>query len=249
MSSGPPTTIGTPGPTNALHGRRRMDRRSPFLTILVSVAVLLMVGTVAADIVLTYSIANNTAANAANHYEFVNGGNYVNAHDYGLITNTAGTNDISTALSGITDVNVEIYDVVEFDTDGGAPTTSHVDAASVITTTVGALANVVCAYAFVSDAVPTAGTVGVTGATGGCGAVVPTIGAIAAACTAAGSATGVETINILTGVIVSGTPGTCNMPAGPGAGEIIEYISYAIYVTGAAGVGALYTIGMDVGAP
>lgn len=237
---------GTPGPQ-----RRRTDRRTPWLTILVSAAVLLMVGTVTADVVLTYSISNNTAANAASHYQFVNGGNYATAHDYGLITNTAGVNDVSTAISGIQDVNVEIYDVVEFDTSAAptATTTAHVTSAASITTAVGGLANVVCAYAFISDAVPTAGTVGVTGAPAGCGAVVPTIGAIAAACTGAGSATGVEAINLMTGATVSGTPGTCNMVANPAATAIIEYVSYAIYVTGAVAAGALYTVGINVGAP
>lgn len=230
-------------------GRQRTNRKTRWLMILVAVGALLMVGTVTADVVLSYVVFNNTAVNATSDYKFVNGGNYGTANGYGLITNTiTAGNQISTALSGIQDVNVEIYDVIEFDVAVATPTTSHVTTATVINPAVVAPANVVCAYAFVSDAVPTAGTVAVAGEPAGCGAVTPTLGAIGTACTAAGSGTGVATINLLSGAVV-GTPGTCNLPTGAAVNDIIEYVSYAIYVTGAVAAGALNTIGIPVAAP
>jgi hypothetical protein len=222
-----------------------------WVTIIVAAGIaILLVGTVMATVVLTYNINNNSAVNVNSHYDFVSGGNYATAHTLGIITNTisAPANQISTTLAGIQFANVEVYDVIEFDVSLATTTTSHVTAVSVVNAAAVAPAGVVCAYAFVSDAVPTAGTAAVAGEPAGCLAVTPTLGAIASACTVAGSATGVATINLLAGT-VAGTPGTCNVANGAVAGLILEYVCFAIYVNAAVAATALNTVGIDVGAP
>jgi hypothetical protein len=212
----------------------------------------LVAGTVVADVVLTYNVFNNTGANANSPFYFANGGNYATANALGLITAayTAPANQVTTTLSGVEYVNAEIYDVIQFETTVATATTEHITAASLVTIIGANPAGVVCAYAFVSDAVPTPGTVAVAGEPAGCAAVTPTLGALAPACNGGGSATGVATISLLTGAVVVGTPGTCNMNAGVGANTIAEYISFAIYVNAAVTAGtALNTFGIPVTAP
>jgi len=203
-----------------------------------------------ATVVLSFNVFNNNAVNVASHYDFVSGGNYATAHTLGIITNTisAPANQISTTISGIQFANVEIYDVIEFDVSVATTTTSHVTSVSVVNPVVLTPGGVVCAYAFVSDAVPTAGTVAVAGEPAGCLAVTPTLGAIGSACTAGGSGTGVATVNLLTDA-VTGTPGTCNVPTADAAGNILEYVSFAIYVNAAVAATPLNTVGINVGAP
>jgi hypothetical protein len=233
-------------------GKAFKSRKTRFgiLGVVAVFIVVAMIATGIANVVLTYVVFNNVAANATSQYDFVNGGNYGTANGLGLITNaiTAPANQLTTTLSGVEYVTAEIYDVARFDTSAVTTTTSHVSAVTVVNSVVVAPANVVCAYAFVMDAVPGVGTVAVAGAPAGCGAVTPTIGATASACTAGGTTTAVATINLLAGTVV-GTPGTCNIPTAAAAGLIIEYICFAIYTNGVVGAAALNTIGVTVGAP
>jgi hypothetical protein len=232
--------------------RKRSHGRSRWPTFLMLAAMILVAGTVVADVVLTYNVFNNTGANAASPFDFVNGGNYGTAHALGLITTayTAPANQVTTSLSGVEYVTAEIYDVIEFDTAVATATTYHITSASLVTIIGANPAGVVCAYAFLSDAAPSAGTVAVAGEPAGCGAVTPTLGARAAACTGATWVAGVATINLLTGGTVANSPGTCNIATGVGAGTIAEYVSYAVYVNGAVAAGtALNTFGIPITAP
>jgi hypothetical protein len=218
--------------------------------VIIAGLIIALVGTVLGNVILTYNIFNNVAANANSHYEFVNGANYAAASALGVYTDVipAVPTQVTTTLAGIQYANVEVYDVLAFEVELATTTTSHVTAVTVVNPAVIAVPGVVCAYAFVSDALPSAGTVAVAGEPVGCLAVTPTLGAIGTACTAGGSATGVATINLLSDV-VTGTPGTCNVPTADASGNVLEYVSFAIYVNAAVAAAGLNTIGINVGAP
>src|SRR4029077_16905215 len=106
----------------------------------------------------------------------------------------------TTTISGIVSVPVEEFDVTEFATSAVTARTATIANVLVVSPSVLTPANVVCAYAFVSTAKPSLGTVAPAGAPAGCAATVPLLGAVSTGC--GGSATAVvATINLLTGVV------------------------------------------------
>jgi hypothetical protein len=235
-----------------LLGNVLKNRKSRFalLTVVALGIVVIMISTVFANVVLTYSIFNNSAVNATSPFDFVNGGNYATAHTLGILTNTltAPPNQLSTTLAAIQYVNVEIYDVAEFDTAVLTATTDHVTTVTVPNAGAIAGSGLICAYAFISDFVPLTGTVAVAGEPAGCAAVTPAQGAASAACTAGTWVAGVATVNLLSGALVA-TPGTCNIAVGVAATTIVEYVSFAIYTNAAGAAVALNTVAIPVTAP
>lgn len=228
------------------------NRRNKFATlgIIALGIVIIMITSGLANVVLTYVIYNNVAANVNSPFDFVNGGNYATAHTLGIYTGviTAPANQLTTTLAAIQYVTAEVYDVAEFDTVAVTTVTSHVTTVAVPVPVAVAGSGVVCAYAFISDYVPLTGGAAIAGEPAGCAAVTPAVGADAAACTVGTFVAGVATVNLLTGAITA-TPGTCNIAVGVAAGAIVEYISFAIYTTNVDVATALNTFTIPVTSP
>jgi hypothetical protein len=238
--------------SESMESPRTPSRRKPvrWLSILVGLGVILVAGSVVADVVVAYAASNGVGPNTGSPFRFQQGGNYAAANAVGVITNTypgGGSNGpaVTTTLNGISSVPVMQFDVTEF-------------ATAILTTRTGTLANVnvpapvgvapagvVCAYAFVSTAVPTLGTTGVAGAPAGCSATLPTLGAVSAGCVGGSAVTAV--VNLLTGA-VSGTTlaGACTVPVGTAAATIVLYISYAITTNAAVVATSLNTFTVPV---
>jgi hypothetical protein len=208
-----------------------------WLSFLAILGVLLVSGTVMADVVLSFTASNGVGVNAASPFVFQNGANYNAAHNLSVATNayTTGSSGptVTTTISGINGVLVAESDVTEFATAttlGATGTLSNVVVPSAATLTP---ANVVCAYAFVSTAKPSLGTTGVTGAPAGCTATLPSLGTVSPGC--GGTATAqVATVNLLTGGL-SGSIGTagCSVAKGTTSGVIVLYVSYSVQTNGA----------------
>ncbi|HTT26726.1 MAG TPA: hypothetical protein VMH90_07195, partial [Thermoplasmata archaeon] len=205
-------------------------------SVLAVLGVLMVSGTVLADVVLSFTANNGVGANAASPFVFQNGANYAAANGLGVATNayTSGTNGptVTTTINGINGVLVAEFDVTEFATATtlgatGTPSNVVVPGASTLTPV-----NVVCAYAFVSTAKPSLGTTAVSGAPAGCSATVPALGTVSTGC--GGTATAqVATVNLLTGT-VAGTIGTsgCAVAKSTVSGVVVLYVSYAIQTNG-----------------
>ena len=138
------------------------------------------------------------------------------------------------------------FDVTELATGttlgaNGAIANVVVNGASTITVT-----NLVCAYAFISTAVPSLGSTAVAGAPAGCSANVPTLGTVSTGC--GGTATAqVATVNLLTGAVTGSIGGAgCTVASGTLAGVVVLYVSYAITTNGAVAATALNSFSVPV---
>jgi hypothetical protein len=218
-------------------GPPRATKPIRWLSVLAILGVLMVSGTVLADVVLSFTASNGVGANAATPFVFQNGGNYAAANGLGVATNSysSGTSGptVSTTINGINGVLVAEFDVTEFATATtlgatGTPSNVVVPSATSLTPT-----NVVCAYAFISTAKPSLGTTAVTGAPSGCSATVPALGTVSAGC--GGSATAqVATVNLLTGGISGSIAGAgCSVAKGTVSGVIVLYVSYTVQTNGA----------------
>jgi hypothetical protein len=213
-------------------GRTKSGR---WLTILVGCGVLLVSGTVIADVVLAYTDNNSVGTNTTSPFQFVQGSNYASANGMGFVTNAypAGTSGptVTTTINGVSSVPVLLFDVTEFATGKVLTTSAHVSNVNVPAPSVLTPAGVVCAYAFISTAAPSLGTTGVTGAPAGCSATMPALGSLSAGCTGGTASTVV--VNLLTGVITGTIAGSCTVPTATVSGVTVLYISYAITVNAA----------------
>jgi hypothetical protein len=198
--------------------------------------ILLVSGTVVADVVLSYAANNGIGINASSPFIFQNGGNYAAAHGLGITTNAYAVGSsgptVTTTVSGVNGVPVAAMDVTEFATGTTLGANGTIANVQVVSATSLTPANVVCAYAFVSTAKPSLGSTAVAGQPAGCSATVPTLGAVSAGC-GGSAAAAVATVNLLTGA-VSGTIGTAGCVAAKGtlSGVIVLYVSYAITTNG-----------------
>lgn len=233
-------------PTPNKMGRVRA-RGLRWLSILMGASVVLVAGVVAADVVLVYSDSNTINGAASNPFAFTNGGNYATAHSYSFITTsyTGGTStsgpEVATTVSGITDVTVQLYDVVEFDTAATITSPTAIgDAVGLNAPTT--VTNVLCAYAFVSTALPSLGSTGVSGAPAGCSVTVPALGSVSAGCQTAA----VMSVNLLTGAALGTLAGDCTVPTSTASGATVLYISYGIVTTGSVSSSGLATLTIPV---
>lgn len=210
-------------------GRTKSGR---WLSVLVASGVILVSGTVIADVVLAYTANNNVGTNTGSPFQFVQGSNYASANGMGFVTNAypAGTSGptVTTTINGVSSVPVLLFDVTEFSTAKTLTTTAHVSNVNVPAPSILAVAGVVCAYAFVSTATPSLGTTGVAGAPAGCSATLPSLGTLSAGCTGGTASTVV--VNLLTGAITGTIAGSCVVPTGTLTGVVVLYVSYAITV-------------------
>jgi hypothetical protein len=209
---------------------RPPDRRKPvrWLTLLVSLGVVLVSGTVVADVILAYTANNSIGPNISSPFIFQKGGNYASANSLGVATDAfpgAGANGVTvtTTLAGIQSVPVGLLDVNEFAVGASAtPAASTIHTPYVPAPSVVAIAGVVCAYAFISNGAPTFGTTSVTGAPAGCGAVLPTVSSVSAGCGVV--ATAVTVVNLMSGT-VSGAL-SCTVASATAASTTLLYVSY-----------------------
>ena len=203
-----------------------------WLTALVVLGVIVVSGTVVADVVLAYTANNSVGPNGTSQFQFTDGSNAAAAKSAGVATNAypgGGSSGVTvtTTIDGIALIPVEALQVTLFQTAVLTTNTAAignvlVPSASSITVT-----NVVCAYAFVSDAVQTYGTT--LAGSAACGATIPTLGALSAGCSTGTS--GQAIVNLLTGA-VTGTTWTCSVPSGTAASTSVLYVSYAITTSG-----------------
>ncbi len=223
--------------TIPIRATKRRHKPIRWLSALVVLGVVLVSGTILADVVLVYSANSQVGNTIAGPYQFQNGANYAVANGIGIASTTyaggGATNgpSVTTTVNGIQTVGVAVLDVVEFTTVGAVANPASIGNLVVPTPTPIAVGGLLCAYAFVSNAIPTgAGSVGVPGEPAGCAATIPSLGAISPGC-GAGPAT-VATIDLITGtIILPNLGGTCAM--GPlAAGTVILYVSYWVTASG-----------------
>ena len=223
-------------PRDGRNGRHRPVR---WFSLLMGVAVLSVSGAVMADVILVY-LATNQINSANGDFQFQDGTNYLAANGVGVISNVCqgtttpcngavpgtGGLQITTTLTGIPFVSVNMYDVTEF-----AMSTATTAAGTVtISSTLGAYgsgAAITCAVAFVSLGLPTPPT-SLSGSV--CTANVPTAAAPNSVCNGAYTA-GVETVNLLTGT-TGGTVISCGFTGVTQPTGVILYVSYAVILAG-----------------
>jgi hypothetical protein len=209
---------------------------------LVLFGVILVSGTVVADVVLVFTVDHTLGANASSPFQFQGGANYAAANALGFVSNsypgvatTTGVT-VTTTISGVASVPVELFDMTEFATSVKLPAKATFANVNVPAATTLTPSNVVCAYAFVSTALPSFGTGAIAGAPAGCSATLPTLGAVSAGCGASATAQ-TAVVNLLTGVVTGtsiGTPNSgCTTALNTAAGTTVLYVSYAITTTGA----------------
>ncbi len=225
-----------------------MKRGVRWLTALIAIGVILVAGSVVADVVLVYTSPTSVGSATNSLYQFNQGGNYGPASSLGLITATfnGGTTStgpsVSTQVNGITDVTVSLLDMIEFETATATASTTTIGSPYGVLAAPVAPASLVCAYAFVSTGLPTAGTTAVTGEPTGCAVTEPTVGTPNAACGVTGSTV---TIDLLSGATVSGTI-SCTVPAGTAASTTLLYLSYGVVTTGTVTTTPVATIAVPV---
>jgi hypothetical protein len=223
-------------------GPRARKKPARWLSFLVLFGVVLVSGTVVADVVLVFTVNHNLAANATSPFQFQGGANYATAHALGFVSNsypgvatTTGVT-VTTTISGVASVPVELFDVTEFATSVILPAKATYSNVNVPAPSALTPANVVCAYAFISTALPTFGPTGVAGAAAGCSATMPTLGAVSSGCGASATAQ-TAVVNLLTGAITGTSIGTansgCTTALSTAASTTVLYVSYAITTTGA----------------
>jgi hypothetical protein len=190
--------------------------------------VILVSGTVLADVILAYTANNSIGPNATSPFLFKQGGDYATATALGVATDafpgalTSGVT-VTTTLAGIQSVPVGLIDVNEFGVGAAStPAAAVINTPYVPSPSVVAITGVVCAYAFISNGAPAFGVAGVAGAPAGCGATLPTVAATSAGCGA--SAAAVAIVNLLSGTISGAL--TCNVASGTAASTTLLYVSY-----------------------
>src|SRR5579875_3234175 len=125
--SGPPThrsehllggceILNTASKTNGLFGRQGTRKRVRWFSVLIGLGVVLVTGTVVADVILTYTY-DTSAVQGTSPFQWENGGNYALASSYGLSLNTISTGggEVATNLGYIDGVNVELLNITNFD--------------------------------------------------------------------------------------------------------------------------------------
>jgi hypothetical protein len=137
--------------------------RVKWLSVLMGVGILLITGTVVADVVLTYVVNNQLGSTGTSPFVFVEGSNYALASSYGLATSTffggtgaGGGSSVSTSISGLNQVNVELINVTTFaqNLSIGATATAAIGGIQLFGTPVLPASGLVCAYAVLTTYVP-----------------------------------------------------------------------------------------------
>ncbi|MCI4331112.1 MAG: hypothetical protein L3K19_04615 [Thermoplasmata archaeon] len=199
-----------------------------WLTLLVGLGVILVSGTVVADVILAYTANNSIGPNISSPFLFIKGGNYASASSLGVATDVfpgAAVNGVTvtTTLAGIQSVPVGLLDVNEFAVGASAtPASASIKTPYVPSPAVVAIAGVVCAYAFVTNGAPAFGVAPVAGAPAGCGATMPTVASVSAGCGVV--ATAVTVVNLLSGTLAGAL--TCAVASGTAASSTLLYVSY-----------------------
>lgn len=244
------------------NGRHRPVR---WFSVLMSVAVLAVSGAVVADVVLVY-VANTSAVNGPSPFQFVNGANEADAVKWistttvqctnGATTSTcpSGGASLLTTLGAVPTVTEQFDDLVEFQNAIVTPAVSSISAANIqaFVPTGFAKGTVVCAYAFVSDEMPSPGFAPVPGAALGCLATLPSFaGAAPASCSDGGltNPPGYVTIDLLAASATPSSSWTCGIASGqavPTTGLSQIYISYDIQTSAPVTTAVLdgFTIGV-----
>ncbi len=211
-------------------------KRIRWLPLLLGVAVVLVSGSVVADVVLTYVANTGVGASAASPFQWGQGNNYATANTLGLATTTfpggTGTTGpaMTTVVSGISNVNVELVNVNTFGLAITLSGSTSVAFGGLIATGPASVTSVpselVCAYAIITDYVP--GTTGIYagGTPAGCDVFIPSVGPLGEGC---GSST-YAVVNLMTGAIggPNGFAASCGLPGGSPSGTSL-YVSFAIY--------------------
>lgn len=251
MSTSKPTTSNASAKKSNSHGRAR------WLSVAMLAAVVLVSGTVVADVVLQYELSTNVGAGANSPFTWAEGSNYGPANGIGVLpAPTCATGTITGAncylltatVDGVTGVPTYAVNAYEFNlaTNAEPSTLGSVQITSPTPGTQGGTA-VNCAFAFISDAnVGVAGTANaytfsVTTPAGvnNCVASEVTDGAPAAnagcAGTGAGSTVGYTIVNLISDAQTGSTVWNCNIvTAGNAVGNTALSVSYFVWAPAAA---------------
>ena len=206
-------------------------------------AIVMVSGTVLADVVLTYSVANNLNTGATSPFTFAEGSNYVTANGLGMLPapscspGAIGSDcyQLDTTVVGVQYVPTEILNGYSFEETAATTAAWTVGSTSIATVAPNPVpTNVVCAFAFISDETLAPGdvTVSTTSTTCGTPSLSLTGATLDAAC-GTGSTGGISAIDLTTGTVVTSTGAwTCSIASGSGAASTaVLTISYFIYST------------------
>jgi hypothetical protein len=234
--------------------RTKRHKRIRWLPLLVGAAIVLVSGSVVADVVLTYVANTGVGANATSPFEWADGANYGTANGLGLATtafspSSTDAAQMSTTISGVQLVNVELVDVNTFQLAATltSPTTAAFGTIGTFNVPTGAPGGVACAYAFITTYVPsTSGTL-VPGAPAGCTAFIPGTGTTTSfgnGCTVVAAVT----IDLVSGTVAgaSNLVGACALSSSSATGTPSLYVSYAIYTTTGVTPSSLSSFGIPV---
>ncbi|MCL4324000.1 MAG: hypothetical protein M1144_00830 [Candidatus Thermoplasmatota archaeon] len=221
--------------------------RVKWLSVLMGVGILLITGTVVADVVLTYALNNTVGSTNTSPFEWEQGPNYGAANSLSLLTTTCNTAtgtglgasatncyQLSNSVSGVSFVPTTLINVESFvwmATSASVATDVSSTYLSLVAGT-GTLAAGACAYAFISNGALTTTSFTYSAATP-CSVTVAAPTAAYAACGAT-TAGGVTIVNLAANS-VSGTY-SCPISAGTAAGTVLD-VSYFIYIPGSAVTG------------
>jgi hypothetical protein len=226
--------------------------RVRWLSVLTGLAVVLVAGVVVADVVLNFTTSTGVGANTSAPFEFQNGGNYGTAHGFGFVTSTypGGSSpgvSVTTTINGIATVPVSMFDVNELITAVATTSTAHIGNVFVPSASALTVAGVVCAYAFVSTAIPSPGATAVAGAPAGCAATLPTLGTLSSGCT--GGTANVAAVNLVAGTVTGSIAASCTVPSSTAASTIVLYVSYYIATSGVVTATTLNSFAIPVTLP
>ncbi len=221
--------------------------RVKWLSVLLGLGVVLVSGTVVADVVLSYTLSNSASSTTSSPFSWQEGANYGTASALSFIADTCNPSavgaastscfSLSATVTGPEYVPTSLINMYVFQWLAPSATISAaIPAGAIQASGTGSLPAGSCAFAFVSNGALGLGSFTYT-AGSPCSVTVAAPATAYAGCGAV--AAGTETVNLLTAA-VSGSA-TCTIAAGTAAGPALD-VSYYVYIPGVATGAALSSI-------
>ena len=230
-----------PMSARGIFGRKTKRGGTRWVSLLLGVGIVLVTGTVLADVVLTYTLDNTVGGATTSPFNWEESTNYNTANTFGLInTGTCTPGAISTgantcysltsAVKGVEDVPTVLLNVVDLYSQGTIPASySAVLGISVGTAAVAGLANG-CAYAIISNYQMLPGDIVVPSYASPCTITVTPNGGVANnVCGILGAGDAVDEINLV--APTSGTAPGCTVPSATAGASL--FVSYYLFVPSA----------------
>ncbi len=247
----PLSSYNMPMSARGIFGRKTKRGGTRWVSLLLGVGIVLVTGTVLADVVLTYTLNNSVGSSNTSPFEWEEGTNYAAASSLSIVSNTCNPSNmgatnptncfaLSMTVNGVSYVPTTVADAVHFQwlaTSATVATSVGTGVLSVVTTA-NTLPAGSCAWAFISNGALTATSFTYTAGTP-CSVSAAAPASVYTACGASTAAT--ASVNLLTGAVNGAV--TCSIAKATAAGSALD-ISYFVYVPGGAvapqGVASLY---------